>query len=618
MIQNRIHIKDNIKENQLFINRAAVGLIIICILLFLLILRLIHLQVSSHQLYTTLSDDNRVKITPIQPTRGLIYDRNGILLAENLTSYSLEIIPEKIKSLDSAIARLKKIISISDHDISLFKKNLKQKRRFKSIPIRFRLSETEVARYAVHRHEFTGIDIKARLDRHYPLGELTAHVLGYVGRINKKELKKIDPSNYAGTSHIGKSGIEKSYEKELHGLVGLDHIETNAVGRTVRVLNRKDPIPGKSLKLHLDIHLQKTAIEALNDFNGAAVAIDIESGGILVFASTPSYNPNLFVNGIQAKKYRALNHSPNKPLFNRALKGQYPPGSTVKPFIALAGLDHEVTTPEQRNYCPGYFSLPDNSHRYRCWKKVGHGSVDLKKSIAQSCDVYFYNLAITLGIDKMQNFMNQFGFGEHSGIDIYGERSGLMPSRKWKRRVKKQVWFPGESVNTGIGQGFMLATPLQLASAVATLARKGKRISPRLVNEITGHSKTTQIEPRAINTIKLNHDDHWQAIFDSMIEVSHGKRGTARKIFKDVKYIVASKTGTAQVFTVAQDKEYNEKGLAKTLRDHALFVAFAPVHSPKIALAIIAENGGHGGSTAGPIAKKILEHYFKIMPIGSK
>lgn len=613
MIQ-KITIKDHIQESQLFLNRTVASLFIVIILISILIIRMFFLQVVKHNEYETQSNDNRLRLMPLSPTRGLIYDKNNQLLAENLPTYSLEIIPEQIKNLDNTIHRLQKIVHITDYDIAQFKKTLKQKRRFDSIPIRFRLSEVEVARFAVNQHVFPAVDIQARLDRHYPLNTLTAHVLGYVGRINEAELNRIDHSKYAGTSHIGKVGIERYYEDILHGEVGMQRVETNASGRILNIINRTDPTPGATLKLHLDIELQQTAAEALGEYTGSIVAIDIKTGGILVFVSKPGFNPNLFVNGIRPTEYRILQTSSGKPLFNRALKGQYPPGSIVKPFVGLAGLINDITTPEQKNYCPGFYSLPESSHRYRCWKKWGHRHVNLKSAIAQSCDVYFYDLAFQLGIDKLHEFMTLFGFGQKTGIDMLGERDGIMPSRQWKRDNKNEAWFPGETVNTGIGQGFMLTTPLQLANATATFARKGIIIQPKLVQEIIytnqGKSEIKKQTPQK-SKIQLN-TQHLQLIKEAMIEVIHGPRGTARAIGQDAAYTIAAKTGTAQVFTVAQDASYDEKTIAKKLRDHALFVAFAPADDPRIALSIIVENGGHGGSTAGPIARKIMDHYLGV------
>lgn len=618
-------IKDYYQESHLFLNRALATLVLVCFVLIALISRLAQLQILQNEHYGTLSSRNRIKILPLPPTRGLIYDRNGVLLAENRPTYSLEIVPEQTSDTKTIISELKKIIDITDHDIERFNRLLKEKRRFDSVPIRHRLTEKEVARFAVRRNEYPGVDIEARLDRHYPLGELTAHVLGYVGRINKKELQQFsDSSVYAGTNHIGKTGIEKAYEKSLHGQVGIQQVETNALGRILRVLTRTDPIPGEDLVLHLDIALQKAAMDALGDYNGAIVVLEIASAGVLAMISKPGFDPNLFVNGIAQKDYRELNQSPDKPLFDRALHGQYPPGSTIKPFIGLAGLEANVISPQQENYCPSFYSLPNSSHKYRCWKKWGHGHNNLFSAIEQSCDVYFYELAYALGIDRIHTFLRKFGFGVRSGIDLIGERAGLSPSREWKLRTKNQAWFPGETINTGIGQGFMLTTPLQLAHVTATLARKGTLIQPQLVNpKFLQHASnslpksanqkafTTAAKKTPIPAVVLTSPGHWDTIFKTMIGVVHGNRGTARAIGKDAGYIIAGKTGTAQVFTIKQDEEYIENEVPLHLRDHALFIAFAPADKPEVAISIVVENGGHGSTTAAPIARKIFDHYMQ-------
>ncbi|KRT53818.1 penicillin-binding protein 2 [endosymbiont of Ridgeia piscesae] len=602
-------IKDHLYESQLFINRSIAAAIIVTLMLLLLGVRMVYLQVVSHEHYTTLSKDNRVKLQPLPPTRGLIYDRNGVILAQNLPAYSLEITPEKVESLEQTIEQLALILPISEEDRRRFKKLRRQRRRFDSIPIRVRLNDEEVARFAVNQHLFPGVDVKAKLLRDYPLGEHTTHLLGYVGRINQQELQLIDTSNYSGTSHIGKNGVEKTYESLLHGKVGLQQVEVNAKGRTLRVLQEQPPIPGQDLQLSIDIQLQQTALKALGEFNGAVAAIEIETGGVLALVSKPGYDPNLFVEGISSKAYRALQKSPDKPLFNRAIRGQYPPGSTVKPFIGLAGLESSVVHFRQKNYCPGYYQLPGKEHKYRDWKKTGHGVTDMHKAIVQSCDVYYYELARTLGIDRLHGFLSNFGFGSKSGIDLTGESTGLLPSRAWKRRTRRAPWYPGETLIIGIGQGYFLATPLQLAVATATLANGGKRIRPRVVSSIRhGDGSQEELIP-IVSQITQNNPLHWQQITQAMTDVVQGPRGTARRI-RNKKYRIAGKTGTAQVFSVGQDEEYDEKTVAKRKRDHALFIAFAPAETPKIAVAVIVENGSHGGSVAAPIARKVMDQYL--------
>ncbi|MCP4995879.1 MAG: penicillin-binding protein 2 [Gammaproteobacteria bacterium] len=608
---SRATLKDYLSESRLFNQRAVVAAIIVMVLLIILVVRLLNLQIIKHSHYTTLSRDNRVKVQPVPPTRGLIYDRNGVLLAQNLPAHSLELVPEKVESLEATLRTLGEIIEISENDLNHFHRLRKQHRRFKSIPLKVRLNQEEVARLAVNLHRFPGVDIQAKLLRDYPLRDKTVHVLGYVGRINEKELKRIDPTAYAGTSYIGKNGVEKTYEELLHGQVGYRQVEVNALGRTIRVLENRPPVQGQDLHLSLDSTLQTVGMEAFGEENGAAVAIDPQTGELLALISNPGFNPNEFVEGISSSSYKALQSSDNKPLFNRALRGQYPPGSTVKPFIGLAGLETGVTTFEKSTYCPGFFQLPNHSHRYRDWKKGGHGRMDMQASIVQSCDVYFYDLAFHTGIDKLQTFLGQFGFGSRTGVDITGELPGLLPSREWKRKKRNQPWYPGETLITGIGQGYFLTTPLQLASATATLSTRGARPPPHVVQWQQGvsDSEPVTVTPPLTQSIPINSIGNWDDVIYAMTQVIEGARGTARRIRSD-QYSIAGKTGTAQVFTVKQDEEYDEETVAKKMKDHALFVAFAPVDEPKIAIAVVVENGGHGGSVAAPIASAMMDYYL--------
>ncbi|MCB1868108.1 MAG: penicillin-binding protein 2 [Gammaproteobacteria bacterium] len=603
-------LKDYLRESRLFQNRALIAAMVVVLALFALLGRLVVLQVMNHQHFITLSQDNRVKVLPLPPTRGLILDRNGLILAQNLPTFSLEVIPERVKDLDWTLRELGAIVNITDSDHKRFEQLRSQRRRFDSIPIRVRLDKEEVARLSASRHRFPGVEIEAKLLRHYPLEDKTAHVVGYVGRINEKELQTIDASSYSGTSHIGKTGVEKSYEEILHGKVGLQQVEVNALGRIIRVLHSEPPEPGKNLHLSLDAGLQQAAISAFGEETGAAVAIDPRNGSILALVSNPGFDPNLFVEGISAKDYDMLQQSETKPLFNRAIRGQYPPGSTVKPFIGLAGLETDTMTANQKNYCPGFFQLPGHSHKYRDWRKGGHGGVDLEQAITQSCDVYFYALAHQMGIDKLHRFLNRFGFGRLTGVDIAGERGGLLPSREWKKQTRKQPWYPGETLIMGIGQGYFLTTPLQLAHAAATLAARGMEHPPRVVQSISSdYSSVAQSnigEPRAL---QQNNAKNWSKVIESMTQVIEGPRGTAR-LLKNDNYRIAGKTGTAQVFSVKQDEEYDEEKVAKKMRDHALFIAFAPVEDPRIAVAVIVENGGHGGSIAAPIAKRIMDFHL--------
>jgi len=606
--------KDHIREGQLFISRAIFAAVLVLLLLGGLVGRLVYLQVVSHEHFTTLSRDNRVKVVPVPPTRGQIYDRNGLLLAGNRPAYSLEITPEQVKDLDTTLAQLAQVVDISEDDLERFHKLRRRQRRFESIPVRLQLTAEEAAAFAVERHRFPGVDIAARLIRYYPLGAEAAHVLGYVGRISRADLERIDQSQYAGTTHIGKLGIEKTYEEQLHGRVGLERVEVNALGRTVRVLERQPPIPGQDLRLHLDLRLQEAALEAFGDRSGALVAMDPRDGSVLAMVSKPGFDPNLFVEGISVKAYQALQHDIDKPLYNRALRGQYPPGSTVKPFIGLGGLETGITGARTVQYCPGYYQLPNHDHKYRDWKKTGHGPMNLDAAITQSCDVYFYQLAHDMGVDKLSTFLAQFGFGEPTGVDLTGELPGLLPSREWKRARKRQPWYPGETLIMGIGQGYFLTTPIQLAAATASFANGGvfhtPRVGAELLDQETGLHESVVADSRSI---PVKGPANWKTVSDAMLHVVEGARGTARSIRNDV-YQIAGKTGTAQVFSVAQEEEYDEETVAEKLRDHALFIGYAPADAPRIAVAVIVENGGHGGSVAAPIVKRIMDIYLQEQP----
>lgn len=608
----QITLKDSTREGYLFRNRVIVAIVAATALMLALAGRLLYLQVISHEHFTTLSLNNRVTVLPIAPTRGLIYDRNGVILAQNLPSYTLEIIPERVADMDNTLKIISDVITVSERDMQRFTQSLKSKRRFEHIPLRFRLTEDEVARIAVNRYRLPGVQINSRLTRHYPQGELTAHTVGYVGRINQQELEQLDPSTYSATTHIGKVGVEKSYEVILHGQVGHQQVETNARGRILRILESTPPTPGKNLHLNIDISLQRIAAKAFADERGALVAIDPSNGAVLAMVSMPAYDSNLFVNGIDQKTYNSLLHSNDKPLFDRALRGQYPPGSTTKPFIGLAGLELNTVSGRHSVFCPGYFMLENDERRYRDWKKEGHEHTDLDKAIIESCDVYFYDLGLKLGIDNISPYMKQFGFGEKSGVDIVGESAGLMPSREWKNRTKREPWFPGETLITSIGQGFMLATPMQLAYSTATLANKGKRIRPQVVNRLEDARSNLMhpIEPQQLGSITVKKPGNWQYIIKAMTRVIHSWKGTAHKMGEGLQYKAAGKTGTAQVFGIGQDEEYVAEELVKRLRDHALFISFAPVESPKIAVAVIVENGEHGSTTAAPIARKIMDAYL--------
>lgn len=607
----REQLKDHFSETRLFTRRVIFSLVFILVLLAMLITRLVFLQIIEHEHYTTLSDDNRVKLIPIGPSRGLIYDRNGIVLAENLAAYRLEIIPEQVRDMDALLQQLHKLINIREQDLKQFRKLLKHRQGFDNIPLRFRLNDVEVAKISAIQHRLPGVHIAASLNRHYPLGATFAHTIGYVGRKDVNDLKRLDPTNYISTSHIGKSGIEKKYESRLHGYVGYQQVETNASGRIVRILQQTPPQSGEDIHLTIDAPLQVIAKQALGKHNGSIVAINPQNGEVLSIVSNPSFDPNLFVNGIAYKAYQALRKNDSQPLYNRALLGRYPPGSTIKPFIGLAGLKYGITNEHHEIFCPGYFIIPFGENRkFRDWKKTGHGSVNLDDSITQSCDVYFYELSLNLSIDRINPFLKAFGFGRKTNIDMPSESSGLLPSREWKRKYRNQPWFPGETLNTGIGQGFLLTTPLQLATATAIFANKGQNIQPHLVQDFRPVANKENIDPLLAQV----QGHQWNYLFKSMTHVIHSIKGTARRIASK-KYKMAGKTGTAQVFGIKQEEEYDEEKVAFKLRDHALFIAFAPVENPRIAIAVIAENGGSGGKVAAPIAAKIINHYLAKNPL---
>ncbi len=604
--------KDVVEESRLIKKRIVITAALIVLLLLFIIARLFYLQVINQSYYSTLSQNNRVKVLPIPPIRGLIYSRNGVLLADNQPAFSLEIIPERVKKMDQLLAQLSQLIAIQPEDIKRFNKEINQKRRFESIPLRYNLEPEEVARVAINNHRFPAVEIVARPYRRYPFKDLTAHAIGYVGRIDENDLKNLDESNYLGTTHTGKSGIEKSYEDILHGMVGNQQVEVNAQGKTIRVLERTSPIPGKNLYLSLDISLQQVAAQALQGRRGAIVAMDPNNGDVLAFVSSPGYDPNPFVNGIDSKSYKALLESPDKPLVNRVLRGSYPPGSTIKPFMGAIGLANHVRTSEDSVWCPGWFSLPGSTHRYRDWKKGGHGHADLRYAIMQSCDVYFYSLANDLGINRLHQGLSAFGFGKATGIDIKGESTGLNPSPEWKRRVYNQPWYGGETLIAGIGQGSVLATPIQLVRAVASIANDGMLLAPHLVMEardvITGEiSQVTHPEPVKVS---IYTPEIWQKIRQAMEAVVHDAFGTARRSGLNAPYHFAGKTGTAQVIGIGQDERYNKNEIPEHLQDHALFIAFAPVESPRIAVAIMVENGGSGSGAAAPIARIVFDKYL--------
>ncbi|EGV34035.1 penicillin-binding protein 2 [Thiorhodococcus drewsii AZ1] len=600
-------LEDRKRDQRIVKARAIVAGVLVTLGLGVTLLRQAHLQIQQYEHFSVLSKGNRVKILPVPPTRGFIYDAKGRLLADNHPSFSLEITVEKVPNLDETIEALAELIPIDAKDRARFQRLKRQRMRFQGVPIRLNLTPTEVARFAVDAHRFPGVEVHAELIRTYPLADLTAHPLGYVGRINERDLNNIDAGNYAGTNFIGKGGVEKAHEDVLHGRVGYQQVEVNARGRILRTLESTPPVPGQDLLLYLDMDLQRAATEALGEFKGSVVAIDPRNGGVLALVSNPSYDPNLFVQGISQKDYDALLYAPDKPLYNRAVRGQYPPGSTVKPFIGLGGLATGMTSPEKNTFCPGYFSLPGQSHKFRCWRRGGHGSTNLQQAIVQSCDVYFYALANHMGIRRLHEFLSEFGFGQRSGIDISGELPGLLPSPEWKERVRHKPWYPGETLIVGIGQGAFLATPVQLAVATAAMANSGHYIEPRMARAKRLPGETREDEfPVVSRQIDAGEPNNWDELIKDMSLVVESPRGTAKRI-RSKEYRIAGKTGTAQVFSIGQKESYQGSKVPEHMRDHALFIAFAPVEDPRIAIAVMVENGGHGGSVAAPIARQVMD-----------
>ncbi|SFJ83429.1 penicillin-binding protein 2 [Marinobacter persicus] len=608
--------KDTAGERRLFQRRALVMLVMVFLVLAGLLGRMYQLQLVEHETYTTLSDKNRVQVQSVPPPRGLVYDRSNLLLAENRPVFSVTIVPERVDDMAATLTGLQAILDVSEEDRQRFERRLDEYRRpFEAIPLSYDLSEDEIARLSVRRHEFPGVEVQAELVRHYPHSELTAHALGYVGRINRDELARIDPVNYAGTNYIGKSGIERFYEQVLHGQVGYQNVETNARGRILRVLERENPVPGEDLQLHLDLRLQRKAHELLEGRRGTIVAIEPSTGGILALASVPSFDSNKFVTGISAREYRKLSTDIDQPLFNRALRGQYPPGSTIKPMMAVAALDSGVTTREKEIWDPGYYQLQDSGRRWRDWLRSGHGWVDLIEAVAESCDTYFYEMGVEMGVDTMHHYLSAFGFGEDATLDVSGALEGILPSREWKRANRDEPWYPGDSVNMSIGQGFFLATPLQLATATSLIANRGVWVEPRLLKDIKGERSVQEFLPAQTHKpLTLKNPDDWEYVIDTMEAVMHGAKGTARRAGAGASYRMAGKTGTAQVFSLGQDEEYDAEEIRERLRDHALFVGFAPTDEPKIAVAVIVENGGGGSAVAAPVARELFDAWLEDFP----
>jgi len=612
-MKRQVELKNHQREIYYFRLRLAVSVGFALLLLLTLLLRFMYLQVIRHGHYQTLAESNRISIVPIVPNRGLILDRNGVVLAHNFSGYTLEITPSKLLDLDATIDALSGLVQITAKDRKRFKKLLVESHDFESLMIRNRLSDEEVARFAAQQYRFPGVEIKARLFRDYPDSDITSHLIGYIGRINQTDVDQLEENelaaNYRGSDYIGKTGLEQSYETELHGTTGVEQVEVDSAGRAVRILSRTPPISGNTLVLSIDAKLQEIAEQAFGKYRGALIAIDPNNGEILAFISKPGYDPSLFVDGIDPQSWDELNNSPDVPLNNRALRGQYPPGSTIKPFMALAGLNYKIRSPGYTISDPGYFTLPGSTHQYRDWKKGGHGSVDMFKAIVVSCDTYFYGLATELGIDNIFEFLSRFGFGKKTGIDLEGETSGLLPSQDWKMKRYKQKWYAGDTVSVGIGQGYNLVTPMQLAYATATLANNGVSFRPHLVREIrsarSNENRLLNVQPNKLNIDPTQLD----LVKRAMVAVTQ-PGGTAAQAAAGAPYQIAGKTGTAQVVAMKQGESYNADKIDERHRDHAWFISFAPAEQPKLALVVLVENGGHGGSTAAPIARKVFDYYL--------
>ena len=596
-----MELSTGVREKHLIQNRLMVAAIGGACLLILLVVRLIWLQLIETERFQTASEANRLQTLPVSPARGLIVDRNGLILAENRPNLQLLLVPEEVDDIDVMVSKVRSRIEFTDGDAERFAKNLKSRRRPRDpVVVKDDLSESEAALIAVDLFQFPGLQIEARPTRFYPYGGLTAHSLGYVGRLSLNELQAIEESRYAGTETIGKSGVEKAYEDALLGQVGVERVETSARGQIMRSVDRDDPVPGADIPLHLDIGLTAKLYEALGDRRGAIVAMDPQTGGILGLASAPTYDANAFIGGISQAEYAALQVNQDKPLFNRALRGQYPPGSTIKPMLGLVGLRYGAVTWEKEISDRGFFQLSGDDHKYRDWKKWGHGRVNIEKAVIESCDTYFYEMAVRLGVDQMSEGMRWFGFGRRQGRDIQGDLPGILPSREWKRQARNQSWYLGETVISGIGQGFWVTTPLQLAAATTAMARRGNFIEPHF-------SVLEDVDAGA--PVPLGDSMDWERMIDAMEDVLHGERGTARGAARGLNYRIAGKTGTVQVVGIAQEEEYKEEEIEELLRDHALFIGFAPADSPSIVLALVIENGGSGGTTAAPVARQIFDYW---------
>lgn len=605
---SRFTLKNYWAEAHLFTKRVFVAAFFVGLLLAILVGRLIYLQVIQHKLYTTLSDENQLTLIPLDPNRGLIYDRHGVLLADNVPTFSLDVIPERARNFKDALASLQKIITITPNDLKQFKKARTQQRSTDGIPVKLNLTEEELARFYLNQYKFPGFHITGRLMRSYPLGDKMVSAIGYVSRINEEELSQIDPSNYAASNYIGRIGIEKYYENLLHGQTGFQQVESDANGHVVRILKRTPPVAGANLHLSLDSGLQKVAEDALGEDQGAVVAIEPSTGQVLAFVSNPRYEPNMFVRGVTNTEFKALQTDPTKPLYNRPLRGLYPPGSTIKPILATQILNADIASPSTTIFDPGWFKLPNNEHIFKDWKKGGHGTVNLHKAIVESCDTYFYTMSLRMGIDRMHEIEKMFGLGAITGLDVKEELAGVAPSPEWKKKALKQSWYPGDTVNASIGQGYTLVTPLQMASAVAAIANHGVRYQPRFLAKWQQSDGTfTEVPPVPATPIVPKDKATLDRIIAAMRDVVEDPHGTAHASIHNPTYTVAGKTGTAQVFRPKSYGDVDSASIPKKYRSHSWFISFAPVEKPVIAMAVLVENHPH---QATAVTRKVLDYYL--------
>ncbi len=615
-MRTRTPIRDHDAESSLFAGRVIFAIVVIIGLFAVILGNLYHLQVDEYNDLQTRSNDNRIKLVPIAPNRGLIYDRNGTLLAENLPVYSLEVIPEEVTDLEQQVARIANLLEIPPEAIEDFEQNVKTQRRFNHVTVLDDMNEQQIARFAAKQHKFPGFSIEARLVRHYPFDDLLTHVVGYVAKINRRDVQRLDEEerlpNYAASRTIGKLGIEKYYEEQLHGEVGYRSVEVNNRGRVVRTLNTEPPTPGSDIVLELDIELQRKATEILGENRGSIILMDAQTGGILAMASTPSYNPNWFVSGISVDRYRSLLNSRHSPLLNRATQGGYPPASTIKPQLGLLGLQSGEITPTTRIWDPGWFEIKGVDRRYRDWLAWGHGWVNVSKAIRESCDTFYYDLALKLGVDQISDFMHQFGFGQKTGIDIAEEIPAIMPNSGWKRARYGQPWYAGETLSVGIGQSYWTATPMQLAAATGVMANNGEFVIPRLLRGYGTLDDMQVVEPKYNQPVQVDKQSYWQVVHDAMVEVTSSIHGTAHSAFRHAPYTSAGKTGTAQVVNLGEDEEYVAEEVAEKYRDNAMYIGYAPAESPEVVIAVAIENVvGGGGSIAAPAARRLLDTWHK-------